>query len=364
MILIVSGVAIGNIIFESGIHKGFYSYDAKETYVFEEINFEKIKQGNSSVNIMGGKTLGSLMGASVLSVNSVSQAVNYDSQEASDDYFGIQGGADITIDRGFTTLYGDSLLVARSPVTTITSGNKRNEIIVYKVQEGDNGTLIAARFGITVNTLLWANKLSASSIIRPGNELIILPVSGVSHKVISGDTVSSIAARYKAKEDRIIEFNSLPADGSIRIGDIVIIPDGEIYIPRQTYVSVPNYSNNLRKVDGYFTAPTTGRNWGILHPNNAADIANSCGTPIYAAAGGTVAVSKSTGWNGGYGIYIKINHPNGTATLYSHNSKNFVSVGEYVSQGQLIALMGTTGRSSGCHVHFEVHGAANPFIRY
>jgi len=155
----------------------------------------------------------------------------------------------------------------------------------------------------------------------------------------------------------------LPADGAIAADDILIIPDGEIYIPVSVYVSAPNYLNTLKTIDGYFITPITGRNWGILHPNNAVDIANSCGTPIYATAAGSVTVSDAVGWNGGYGKYVKIKHPNGIDTLYAHNSQNLVTVGDAVKQGQLIALVGTTGRSTGCHLHFEVRGARNPFIR-
>lgn len=340
------------MFFVNNIHNGFYFQELRKgDYITEQMDFEEIQEEVENTRVQGGMTLGSLMGASVVS----------SSQPAQDADFEARGGVEDEI--AFTTLYGNSLLVARSPVTTITSANKRNEIITYIVKEGDNATVIAASFGVTVNTLLWANKLNSRSIIRPGDELIILPVSGVSHKVRFGDTVSSIAAKYRAKSSEIMEFNSLPADGSIKAGDVLIIPDGEIYIPTR-YVSAPGYSANLKTVDGYFIVPTTGRNWGILHPNNAVDIANSCGTPIYAAAAGTVVISDSIGWNGGYGKYIKISHPNGTFTLYAHHSKNLVSRGEAVSQGQLISLMGTTGRSTGCHVHFEVRGARNPFIRY
>jgi murein DD-endopeptidase MepM/ murein hydrolase activator NlpD len=93
------------------------------------------------------------------------------------------------------------------------------------------------------------------------------------------------------------------------------------------------------------------------------DIANSCGTPIYAAAEGTVAISDAVGYNGGFGKYIKLVHPNGTETLYAHNTKLLVSAGEYDQRGQMIALMGSTGRSTGCHLHFEVHGARNPLSK-
>lgn len=333
----------------SGIHRNLYFGEIfNEEYIVEGADLNSIGREFGVEKI--GTSLGSLMGGSIVSATSImAQEMERESIE------------DMI---GFTTLYGDSLLVARSPITTMTSVNERNEIIKYVVRDGDNATSIAASFGITVNTLLWTNNLSARSIIRPGNELVILPVSGVSHKVKSGDTILSIAKKYKAEASRIIEFNALPADGAIVAGDILIVPDGEIYIPASVYVSAPNYSNNLKTVDGYFIVPTTGRNWGRLHPNNAVDIANSCGTPIYAAAAGSVIISDAVGWNGGYGKYVKIKHPNGIDTLYSHNSQNLVSVGETVRQGQLIALMGTTGRSTGCHVHFEVRGAKNPFIRY
>lgn len=348
--IIISVIILVNVFMESGIHsKLYFSEIFNEEYITEEVDFNYVGQNIGVEKNRTGVTLGLLMGGSIVSTISMTQETGQD---------------DIEDSIGLTTLYGDSLLVARSPITTMTSANKRNEIIKYVVNSGDNASSIAASFGITVNTLLWANKLNARSIIRPGNELIILPVSGVSHKIKSGDTILSIAKKYKAEANRIIEFNALPADGAITAGDVLIIPDGEIYIPVSVYVSAPNYSGSLKTIDGYFIAPTTGRNWGRLHPNNAVDIANSCGTPIYAAAAGSVTISDAVGWNGGYGIYIKIRHPNGIDTLYSHNSRNLVSVGEFVEQGQLIALMGTTGRSTGCHVHFEVRGAKNPFIRY
>ncbi len=116
---------------------------------------------------------------------------------------------------------------------------------------------------------------------------------------------------------------------------------------------------------GYFSAPALGWNWGILHSINGVDIANQCGSPILAAAEGLVIESEN-GWNNGYGNYIKIQHPNGAYTIYSHNSKNLAEIGDYVDKGQKIALMGNTGKvkgETGCHVHFEVRGAKNPFAR-
>jgi murein DD-endopeptidase MepM/ murein hydrolase activator NlpD len=121
--------------------------------------------------------------------------------------------------------------------------------------------------------------------------------------------------------------------------------------------------SHLPNLGDYFKLPTFGFNWGRIHGRNGVDIANSCGTPIYAAADGAVTVADPEGWNGGFGKYIKISHPNGTETLYAHASKLLVFPGQNISRGDKIMLMGTTGRSTGCHLHFEVHGARNPLAK-
>ncbi len=113
----------------------------------------------------------------------------------------------------------------------------------------------------------------------------------------------------------------------------------------------------------YFILPTQGFNWGKLHPRNAVDIANSCGTAIVASAGGLVSDISLDSWSEGYGYYVILSHPNGTKTRYAHLDKINVSLGEYVKQGEVIGTMGRTGDATGCHVHFEVEGATNPFAR-
>ena len=122
-------------------------------------------------------------------------------------------------------------------------------------------------------------------------------------------------------------------------------------------------TKKLPDLKGYFSIPTIGWNWGHLHRYNAVDVAGSCGESIYAAAEGTVKEVKE-GWNGGYGNYILISHPNGTLTKYAHNKKNLVVLDQYVLRGDLIAHIGNTGNThgeTGCHLHFEVYGAKNPF---
>lgn len=125
-------------------------------------------------------------------------------------------------------------------------------------------------------------------------------------------------------------------------------------------VTAPKYAKSTVPASNWLIVPASGKDWGRIHASNGVDVANVCGTPIYAAAAGRIILSDGIGWNGGYGKYIQIQHPSGVVTLYAHASQLLVGVGEEVAQGQLIAIMGTTGRSTGCHLHFEVRGASNP----
>jgi murein DD-endopeptidase MepM/ murein hydrolase activator NlpD len=120
----------------------------------------------------------------------------------------------------------------------------------------------------------------------------------------------------------------------------------------------------LPKLAHYFIQPAAGLNWGILHAHNAVDIANVCGTPVVAAADGAVVDRDDSGsWNGGYGNFIVIEHSNGTKTKYAHLETLTVGIGDEVSQGQNIGTIGNTGHVTGCHLHFEVYGAVNPFAK-
>lgn len=241
-------------------------------------------------------------------------------------------------------------------------------ISTYVVQKGDTLSEIAEKFSITTNTILWANDLKRDSKIKIGQRLVILPVSGVQYTVKSGDAIESIARRFKAEKQEIIDHNNLDKPYLIKIGDVLIIPDGnptEIAnnstVKKVTDTVVETTKDIGEKVVSFFVRPVEAatKTQGI-HGNNGVDLAANEDTPILAAADGEVVVSQ-TGWNGGYGTYIVITHSNGTQTLYGHNNENFVSVGDTVTQGQVIAHMGSTGKSTGDHVHFEVRGAKNPF---
>jgi murein DD-endopeptidase MepM/ murein hydrolase activator NlpD len=244
--------------------------------------------------------------------------------------------------------------------------SQRSQVTTYEVQEGDLLSFIASDYGVSADSIVWANGLRSPDSIYPGQVLKIPPVSGVIHAVNAGDTVTSIAKKYGIEAEKIIAYNKLPQDGTLQQGDELIIPGGKIVSAPTGAVAAARTTaqfSHLPDLKDYFLLPTYGYNWGRIHGRNGVDIANSCGTPIVAAADGTVTVAAEAGYNGGFGKYIKISHPNGTETLYAHASKLLVAVGQVVGKGQKIALMGTTGRSTGCHLHFEVHGARNPLAK-
>jgi len=236
------------------------------------------------------------------------------------------------------------------------------QISVYVVRKGDTLGEIAEMFGVSTNTIVWANNIKASSI-KEGQELVILPISGVRHVVKSGDTVKSLATKYKADFDEILSYNGLAADAKIKPGDIVVIPDGVISAT-QTSLAKTSGSQTYPVYSGFYLRPIVGgRKTQGIHGYNGVDLAPSCrcvGDPIFASADGKVIISR-TGYNGGYGTYVVISHANGTQTLYAHMSKDNVSVGQSVERGQVIGAVGSTGKSTGPHVHFEVRGAKNPF---
>lgn len=267
-----------------------------------------------------------------------------------------------------TTIQENSVFAHNPPTTdyadTVVAG-KRNSVADYTVQPGDSLSFIARDYGVSIESIMWANGLRDSNSIREGNILKIPPVSGVIHTVKSGDTVSTIAKKYGADAENIIAYNSLPQGGKLQINDELIIPNGKIATAGTPYTRTAITFAHLPNLDNYFAHPTNGlgriSQW--LHGRNGIDVANSWGTPIYAAASGTVVGTAVSGWNGGYGLFVKVSHPNGTDTLYAHMSKVLVRSGETVQKGQKIGNIGSSGRSTGSHLHFEVHGAKNPLTR-
>lgn len=287
------------------------------------------------------------------------------------------GGGDITVE-------GAALLPQAGPEGTaadVANAPQNASISVYTVHPGDTLQGIAQMFGVSVNTIIWANSITGG--IQPGDQLVILPVTGVQYTVQKGDTLSSVAARYKADAQEIAQYNGLADNAALNPGDTLLIPNGEASPApasgskgsvahskpasagsgKKAGAFEPYLGGGGPSIPGYYSWPVAG---GVitqgLHGWNAVDIGAPTGTSIYAAAAGTVIVARNNGaYNGGYGNYVVIAHPNGTQTLYGHMSKVLTTVGAHVSAGDVIGKVGSTGMSTGPHVHFEVRGAANPF---
>lgn len=243
-------------------------------------------------------------------------------------------------------------------VETEFSIKPRDRIVEYKVKPGDTLEKVAKKYGIDVQSIKWLNNLK-NNTIKPGQILQIPPISGVVHKVKSGETIYSIAKKYKVEAQNIINFpfNEFadPETFALRPGQIIYVPGGvieeeKVTIPSRRVIAEVKAGS---KGTGRFIWPAGGRitQYPVWY-HMALDIANRSAPDIIAADGGTVVYSGCVRY--GYGCHIVIDHGNGFSTLYAHLSSLYVSVGQRVVQGQTIGKMGSTGRSTGIHLHFEV----------
>jgi LysM repeat protein len=241
----------------------------------------------------------------------------------------------------------------------------RREVITYIVEPGDNVGKIAVRFDLEPETVMWANGSLAQNpdLLRPGQELIILPIDGVYHTVVKGDTLSSIATKYKGEVEHIIacSYNNLdPENPVIAPGDKLIVPGGiKPIIARQVTAYSGPIPKDAQQGTGIFVWPVTGRitdRFGFRtisgRWHNGLDIAGPAGSAVRAADSGFVIFA---GWQGsGYGNLVIIDHRNGFVTYYAHLSTYYVSAGQSVGKGAQIAARGSTGNSTGPHLHFEL----------
>lgn len=251
---------------------------------------------------------------------------------------------------------------SQDPQTTTQFSDKiRDKIYQYTVSAGDTVSTIAEKFGVSQDTIRWQNNLASKDSIRVGQVLEILPVTGVSHKVQKGDTVYSIAKYYNTSPQGIVDFpfNTFVNDETfdLAIGQTIVVPDGvkpeviywsPVAAVRQT---TPNAGTVV--ASGIFVWPASGTiTQRFVWYHQGIDIANSSAPDILAADSGTVLVPPYMA--GGFGNYVIINHGNGYTTLYGHMQKIYVVTGQTVARGNAIGKMGSTGRSTGTHVHFEV----------
>jgi murein DD-endopeptidase MepM/ murein hydrolase activator NlpD len=245
---------------------------------------------------------------------------------------------------------------------TITqiSEKVRDKALEYTVQPGDTVSSIAEKFGVSVDTIRWQNDLGGSNVIKTGQVLEILPVTGVFHKVKKGDTVYSIAKRYDTSAQAIVDFpyNTFVNDETfaLAIGQKIVVPDGVIPSVQATRPRVRQLTPDAGTVvaSGDFVWPTSGTiSQRFVWYHKGLDIANKAAPNVLAADAGRVV---GAGWIDGYGYgnRVIIDHGNGFRTLYAHLSRVYVVAGQTVARGAAIGRMGCTGRCTGVHLHFEV----------
>jgi murein DD-endopeptidase MepM/ murein hydrolase activator NlpD len=279
------------------------------------------------------------------------------------------------------------LLLGGSPETAWeqTAGPPvRDAIVIYRVEPGDSVSYLSERFGISSETIVQANDLDDADYLSVGQELSILPVSGVLHTVAKGDTLAEIAETYSVSPSVITNYapNNITDPNSLSAGQSFIIPGGVAPKPAPVYVAplpAPAPQPVVAPVQpqpapapapvsgasGNFIWPTYGPLFQYFHAyHSGIDISPPFGTPIYASDSGTIV--KQEWWTWSYGYHLIIDHGNGYTTLYGHMSSFTVNLGNWVEQGQLIGYVGSTGMSTGPHLHFEIRlwGTAQNPLNY
>lgn len=271
-------------------------------------------------------------------------------------------------------LVEDGFLMKSSSLTEQGARRAYAQGLIYTVQTGDSIEKIAAKYNIKADTVRWANNMDDKSTIKPGQQLVILPVDGVIHTVTRGQTVNRIAELYGIPAADIVAQNQIEG-GFILAGQELIVPGAKPIVAKPTQVATtpkpttptgrpapasPGKPTGVASTDtiGVLRMPCDKCNYTqYYHAGHyAVDIQQKGGGPVYAAEAGTV-IRADYGWDGGYGNVIEIDHGNGLVTLYAHNKELYVKKGDTVTRGQNISFMGNTGRVygvTGIHVHFEV----------
>ncbi len=306
-----------------------------------------------------------------LDTNSIrGDATNYLSHASLSPVLGSIDGDDSMITSTASLAGGGGLAV---PIIASSSASvaPRDGVETYTVAEGDALSTIAAKFGISINTILWANNLSVRSTIRPGQDLTILPVSGVMYTVKSGDSLIKLAQTYSAESSLILSANKLADASAITVGQKLLIPGGtpptpaanrpiavrNIFSPAPTGGSTSGSTSSSTRMVWPATGHYIVRGLSWFHTGVDIDCdgrANGTSTQDNIAAGDGIV--QYSGWKSGYGYVVEINHGNSLMTRYGHNYSLYVKAGQQVTAGTPIARCGSTGNSTGTHLHFEVIG--------
>ncbi len=254
-----------------------------------------------------------------------------------------------------------------------------DDVTLYVVHKGDTAASLAKMFDISSDTIYMTNGLKKGDALKVGDTLLILPVNGISYTVKKGDTIGNLAKKFSVDSEDIVFFNDIEDGKPLIIGDELIIPNAKVVEVKAKTTSKGTVKNTIKtsspqqNTDGYFIRPckctyrTQGRHGILWH--NAVDITSGdVGEPIWAAADGAIIWARTSGWNGGAGKSIMIQHANGSKTFYAHLDTLLVTVGQQVKQGEQIGTLGFSGHvipkgAKGAHLHFEVsRGFTNPLI--
>ena len=227
------------------------------------------------------------------------------------------------------------------------------EFKAYRIREGDSLWRIAKRFGLSVDTIISRNNFNPLDVLSPGEVIQIPNLNGIFHKVRSGDTLSILSRKYRIPVASIEAY--LPDKNVLKKGEVIFLPHAKFSNPKRE-----------RLFGGFFITPVKGyltSKYGLrLHPikkrklfHSGADIGGNKGEPVYAAASGEVIYA---GKNGNYGNYVQIKHTQGYTSCYAHLGSVSVRAGQRVKRSQVIGKVGSTGLSTGPHLHFEIkqHG--------
>jgi len=262
-----------------------------------------------------------------------------------------------SVERPYYRVAAQARIARQADIHTAIPERPRLEITTYTVAAGDTAEKIADGFDLQPTTLMWSNPEMEKTpdLLRVGQELTILPLDGVYHTVEVSDTLESIAQAYKVAVDtvRACAWNDIPPNGTLSVGGKLIVPGGtKPYIAR-TVTAYAGPVSDSAEASGLFYWPASGvLTQGYWYGHRAIDIGAAVGAAIRASDNGFVSFA---GWTDiGYGYLIVVEHQNGYQTYYAHLANIYVREGEAVSGAQVIGAMGSTGNSTGPHLHYEI----------
>lgn len=249
-----------------------------------------------------------------------------------------------------------ALVVSYNPyagsLSTVFSIKPRDKVENYTVHGGETLDSIAKKFDISIDTIKWANNLK-TDLIKPSQVLKIPPVTGIVHKVASGETIYTIAKKYHTNAQNILNFpfNSFEDldTFSLIAGQTLYVPNGTIELEKPAYQFIASIQAGVSGSSNFIWPTSGGITQYPVWYHMAVDIANGSAPAVLAADSGTVVYAGCSTY--GYGCNIIINHDNGYQTLYAHLSSYAVESGDSVAQGAAIGVMGSTGMSTGTHLH-------------